>query len=394
MEEKNMKIEWKTCFRVGVSLFLLFLCVTYWPMAANAAGMILGAASPLVIGCAIAYFVNILMKFYEEHYFPGSARGTLVKSRRPVCITAAFLTLIAVVFLIVWLIVPQLWSCVEVLLSGVPDVLQDLVDFVEVHDLLPENITESLESINWHSKIAQIIQSVMTGLGSVMDVLIATVTSVFSWIVSTLLSVIFAIYLLVGKEKLGRQFDKLKHRYLKEELIQKADYVIHIVDDCFHKYIVGQCTEAVIIGVLCTGGMLLLRLPYATMIGALIAFTALIPVAGAYIGAFVGAFMILTVSPIKAVIFLVFIVILQQLEGNIIYPKVVGASMGLPGIWVLAAVTIGGGVLGIPGMLLGVPLAASAYRLIQEDVNRSDKEVSDHDGFSEAEETKEQESER
>lgn len=373
-----MRLEWKTCFRVGVSLFLLFLCVTYWPAAANAAGMVLGAAAPLVIGCVIAYLVNILMEFYERHYFPKSIKSAVGKSRRPVCMIASFLTLIAVVFLIVWLIVPQLGACFEVLLAGVPGALQNVVDFVEAHELLPENITESLANIDWHSKIAQIIQSIMTGIGNVMDVLIATVTSVFSWIVSALLSVIFAIYLLAGKEKLCRQLYKLKHRYLKAGMIQKTDYVLHIVDDCFHKYIVGQCTEAVIIGVLCTVGMLLLRLPYATMIGALIGFTALIPVAGAYIGAFVGAFMILTVSPIKAVIFLVFIVILQQLEGNIIYPKVVGASMGLPGIWVLAAVTVGGGVMGIPGMLLGVPLAASIYRLIQEDVNRPAQGVADH----------------
>ena len=142
------------------------------------------------------------------------------------------------------------------------------------------------------------------------------------------------------------------------------------LNDCFHSYIVGQCTEAVILGLLCTFGMLIFRLPYATMIGALIAFTALIPIAGAYIGAFVGAFMIIMVSPFKALIFLIFIVILQQIEGNLIYPKVVGSSIGLPGIWVLAAVTVGGGIMGIMGMLLGVPLAACVYRLLREDVNR------------------------
>lgn len=132
----------------------------------------------------------------------------------------------------------------------------------------------------------------------------------------------------------------------------------------------GQCTEAVILGVLCTVGMLLLRLPYATMIGTVIAFTALIPVAGAYIGAGVGAFMILTVAPVKAIIFLIFIVVLQQLEGNLIYPRVVSSSLGLPAIWVLTAVTVGG-LMGIAGMLLCVPLAAASYKLLKEDVNQS-----------------------
>lgn len=365
-----MKIEWRFCFKIVASLFLLYLCVTYWPSAANIAGLVFGAAMPLLIGCVIAYLVNILMSCYEKHYFTKSANKVLVKSRRPVCMVAAFLTLVAVVYLIIRLILPQLWSCVEVIIAGVPGVLQKVVEFIEEYELLPENITETLVNVDWRSKTSQIIQVLTSGIGSVVDVLITTVTSVFSWIVSALLSVIFAIYILSGKEKLGRQFHKLTRRYLKESWIGKLDYVLGVVNDCFHKYIVGQCTEAVIIGVLCALGMLLLKLPYATMIGALVAFTALIPVAGAYIGAFVGAFMILTVSPVKAVIFLVFIVVLQQLEGNIIYPKVVGSSMGLPGIWVLAAVTVGGGVMGIPGMLLGVPLAASAYRLIQDDVNR------------------------
>lgn len=162
----------------------------------------------------------------------------------------------------------------------------------------------------------------------------------------------------------------MMNRYIKESVYSKMKYVLSVVNDCFHKYIVGQCTEAVILGTLCAIGMIILRIPYATMTGAVIAFTALIPVAGGYIGAAVGAFMILTVSPMKAIIFLVYIVILQQLEGNLIYPRVVGSSMGLPAIWVLAAVTIGGGVMGIAGMLIGVPLAATIYRLLREDLCR------------------------
>ena len=365
-----MKIEWKSCFKIGVVLFLLYLGITYWPSVTNMAGVMLGAAMPLIIGCVVAYIVNILMSFYEKYFFAKNRNPFLKKIRRPVCMIAAFLTLVAVVFLIIGLIVPQLASCIKVILAGVPAVLQDLVEFIEKYEILPENITEMLGEVDWRSKIGQIVQAFTSGLGNVMDVVIATVSSVFSGIVSALLSVIFAIYILSGKEKLARQFQKLAQRYLKENWIVKLEYVLGVVDDCFHKYIVGQCTEAVIIGILCALGMMLLRLPYATMTGALIGFTALIPVAGAYIGAFVGAFMILTVDPVKAIIFLIFIVVLQQVEGNIIYPRVVGSSMGLPGIWVLAAVTVGGGVLGIPGMLLGVPLVAAVYQLLRDDVNK------------------------
>ena len=158
-------------------------------------------------------------------------------------------------------------------------------------------------------------------------------------------------------------------RYIKEERRVKIEYVLSVVNDCFHRFIVGQCTEAVILGVLCTVGMLILGLPYAPMIGAVIAFTALIPMVGAFIGGGIGAFLIMMESPMQALIFVIFLIILQQLEGNLIYPRVVGSSIGLPAIWVLAAVTIGGGVFGIFGMLIGVPIAASCYRLLREHVN-------------------------
>ena len=205
-----------------------------------------------------------------------------------------------------------------------------------------------------------------------MDVLVSTVSSVFSGVVTALVALIFSVYLLAGKETLGSQFHRVARRYLKQSWYERLCYLLAVVDDCFHRYIVGQCIEAVILGTLCALGMMLLRLPYATMVGALVAFTALIPVAGAYIGAGVGAFMILTVDPVKAVVFLVFLVVLQQLEGNLIYPRVVGSSMGLPGIWVLAAVTVGGGIMGVAGMLIGVPLAAAAYRILRDDVTRGE----------------------
>lgn len=366
-----MNINWKSCVRIAISTFLLYLGITYWPAFANLLTRVLQAAMPLLLGCVLAYAINILMSFYEAHYFPRSVNPIRSKTRRPVCMLSAFLTLAILLIFVVKLVVPELVSCIKLLVGQIPGAVDQLLKWLETKNIVPEDILASLQTVDWRARANQVLSILTSGIGNVMGVALSAATSVFSGIVTLFLALIFAIYLLLGKERLGRQFHRLMLRYVKPSIYTKVQYVLSVVNDSFHKYIVGQCTEAVILGVLCTVGMLLLRLPYATMIGTVIAFTALIPVAGAYIGAGVGAFMILTVAPVKAIIFLIFIVVLQQLEGNLIYPRVVGSSLGLPAIWVLTAVTVGGGLMGIAGMLLCVPLAAAVYRLVKEDVNRS-----------------------
>lgn len=362
--------EWKTCFRVGVSVFALYLCITYWPSLVSLLGALTHAAMPLLLGCVLAYLVNILMNFYEKRCFSRMGVGVLGRGRRPLCMLAAFLTLVVLAILMTRMVLPELASCVRLLVSQVPGAISDLVVWLKEQNILPEDLLASLGSVDWTSRMEQIVQLLLSGVGSVMDTVVSAVTSAFSGIVTALFALIFSIYLLMGKERLGGQCERVMKRYMSRKVYTGARHVLSVVNDCFHKYIVGQCTEAVILGILCTAGMLILRIPYATITGAVIASTALIPVAGAYIGAAVGAVMILTVSPVKALVFLVYIVVLQQLEGNLIYPRVVGSSLGLPAIWVLAAVTIGGGIMGILGMFLCVPLAAVLYRLLQEDVRR------------------------
>lgn len=369
-----MKLKWKSCLMLGATVFCVYLAIVLWPAVSKLLLAVLGAISPLMTGFVIAYIVNILMSKYESVFFPRSQKKSVIKIRRPICMILAFITLVAVVAAVLLLIVPQLVDCVALLLNELPDAINDAIAWLEKFEILPEDIIASLEKIDWKSRVGEIINAVTSGIGSVMNVAITVVSSVFSAVVSAFLSIIFSIYLLLDREGLIKRVARVSRRYMSEKWYSRLAYFLGIANDCFRRYIVGQCTEAVILGVLCTVGMLILQLPYATMIGALVAFTALIPVAGAYIGAAVGAFMILTVSPVKALIFIVFLVILQQFEGNVIYPRVVGSSMGLPGIWVLAAVTVGGGVMGITGMLLGVPLAATFYRIIGRDVRRWEKE--------------------
>ena len=377
-----MKLRWRDCFKVGVSIFVLYLAVHYWQNAANLVSALVGASLPLIIGGVVAYLVNILMANYERRWRDNPRKPGFNKLRRPVCMLLAFLTLIAIVALVCGLIIPQLVECVGLILAELPGLMVEVIELAREWKLFSPEVLSSLEAIDWNAQISKLAGFVTSGIGDVVSLVVSAVSSVFSFLVTALLSLIFSIYLLSGKEELASQTDRLAKRYLGGRIYGKLTYFLHTLDDCFHRYIVGQCTEAVILGALCSVGMGILRLPYALMVGALVAFTALIPVAGAYIGAGVGAFMILTVDPMKALIFLIFIVVLQQLEGNLIYPKVVGSSMGLPGIWVLAAVTIGGGLAGIVGMLLGVPLAAAVYRIVRDNVRK-------HERLNQPEETSE-----
>ena len=418
-----MELKWKSCLRAGVTVLILFLLIHYWTAFASLAGVALGAAVPLFLGCVIAYIVNIPMTFIEKFLrktgrerrqepagqtepeerevktgqkeqtgqaapsgnknekgksgrLGGNRTAVMQKMCRPVSLVLALVSIICVVFLIIRMIVPELVSCMQLLFQELPGILMDMMQWLEDNlqissYLEGENSLLAMDSMgDWQEWLTKLSSFLWSGLGGAMVTAAGIVSSVFSTTVTVVVGFIFALYLLAGKEKIGGQMTLLLRKYLPAKLVDKFFYVLHVFDGCFHSFIVGQCTEAVVLGVLCMIGMFLLRLPYAAMIGCLIGFTALIPVAGAYIGAVVGAVMIFTVSPVKALVFIVFLVILQQLEGNLVYPKVVGSSIGLPGIWVLAAVTVGGGVMGIGGMLLGVPTAAAIYKLLQNDVRK------------------------
>jgi len=366
-----LQIEWKNCFKVGISAFVLYLAIVYWRVIGAAVSKFFGALFPLFVGFVIAYVINILMSFYERVFLKKIKNVNAKRFIRTICLVAAILTLLAIAALIIGLVVPQLVSCVRLIIDMLPGAVENLVNYFENLPVMPKEIIEFLQGLNVQEMISKMAEIITSGVGNVMDTVVRVASSVFSGAVTTFLSIIFAIYLLAGKDSLCLKVGRVFNHYVPEKIRNRIYYVLNILDECFHKYIVGQCTEAVILGGLCTLGMTVLRLPYAAMIGALVAFTALIPVAGAYIGAGIGAFMILMVSPIKALVFLIFIVVLQQLEGNLIYPKVVGNSIGLPSILVLAAVTVGGGIMGIGGMLLGVPVTAAIYKIIKDDMNKN-----------------------
>ncbi|MDO4616554.1 MAG: AI-2E family transporter [Lachnospiraceae bacterium] len=324
------------------------------------------------------------MAFYEKGLdrLSGHRRkkvsGKVTALKRPICMIAAFLTIVLLILLIFSMVVPELIGAITVLVNKVPAQVDSLMNDMNSDSTFGNTITELYDtyigdSATLQSMIESVLDTARSGMISSLKALVGTLSSIFSNLVTIVVGFIFSIYLLLDKEHLQSQFKKLMETYMTGPS-SKIFYFLEVLNDCFHNFVVGQCLEAVILGTLCAVGMLIFRFPYALMIGSLIGFTALIPVAGAYIGGAVGALMMLTDSPKTAVLFLVFLVVLQQLEGNIIYPKVVGSSIGLSGLWVLAAVTVGGGVMGIVGMLIAVPLFAAIYRIVQADMIKRDGE--------------------
>ncbi|WP_418750899.1 AI-2E family transporter [Frisingicoccus sp.] len=374
--------------KYGICIAVLVLLVIRFDKVFSWFSQIWNVAFPLILGCLVAYVLNIIMKVLENHWFPDTNSRVALRARRGVCVFLSIFLVFGVIFLIIRIVLPELVQAFSVMADEIPVYFEKIQDWiVDNGDLFP-SLAERIGAmeINWQEMFNKIFTYVTSGFSSMLNSAFSFISHILSSVVNIAIATIFAVYILMNKEKLQSQVKTLQKVYMKKPHMKTVNHIIYTANECFTSFITGQCVEAVILGILCTVGMLILRFPYAPMVGTFIGATALIPMVGAYIGAVVGAFMIFTVSPIQSLAFLVFIVILQQLEGNLIYPKVVGASIGLPGIWVLAAVTIGGGLGGIPGMLIGVPLTATVYRLICLDVRERTRNESMSEDCKEAKE--------
>lgn len=354
-----------------LALFVV-LVVKYSENIFSKIGNISGAAVPLISGLAMAYVLNILMKKLEKIYFPKSKNEIINKSRRAVCIFLAILLIIFILVIVALIVIPELVNAISVIIAAIPKFVEDIIKFIDTNSDKYEVVENTLVTLQ--IDVNEISRSVMTFASSlltgVLNSIILFASTMANSLINFIISLVFAIYALANKEKLSYQIKKVMKAFLKNKSIEKINYVFHVINESFSNFIVGQCVEAVIIGGLCTAGMFVFSFPYAVTVGVFISVTALIPIVGAYLGAALGAFIILTVSPLKAVLFLLYITILQQLENTLIYPKVVGSSIGLPGIWVFAAITLGAGLGGIVGMLLSVPVAATIYKLFVYKVNK------------------------
>lgn len=361
--DKILKLPVKLIILAGVVLLLVVYFTEFIGIVKNIYGIIF----PLILGAAMAYIVNILVKAYENIYFPKSKNKAVIRSRRGMCILFSIVTIILILIFFLYILIPQINQTVRLLAAGFPSMYNNLLVWANEHQSEIPILQQKLQELDMDG--ATLLNKAMSLLGNWTWGTVSIVGNVFGMVLNFILAIIFSIYVLFGKDTLGRQFDKLLRKYMRTGRREKLYTGLDTANEAFSKFIVGQVKEAVILGVLCTIGMLIFRFPYATVIGPFIGLTALIPLIGAYIGAAIGVLLIVMVDPIQALLFIVFIIVLQQIEGNLIYPRVVGDSIGLPGLWVFAAIAIGGGLMGIVGVLLGVPVAATVYKLLAKSVN-------------------------
>lgn len=371
MEEKRVtRLIYKLILFAG----LVCLGVIYSRELLTVFQVFIGMLSPFLVGGAIAFVLQLPTGFIERNLFRNWKNEKTAGIKRGVSILLALLFVISLLVFVVLIVVPQLGRTLIELGTAISvfmkELIGDLEKLVQQYPELQDSVA-TLESISvdWNSVISYVTNFVKTGILSMVSTTVGIGGSLAGLLFDGVISFVFAIYILTGKEKLGGQIKKLLRAYLSEKGYQKILKVLALCNQNFSKFISGQCLEAVILGTMFVICMTIFDMPYALLVGVLIAFTALIPIVGAFIGCIIGAILILMVSPIKAVGFVAMFLILQQLEGNLIYPRVVGNSVGLPAIWVLVAVSVGGSMFGIVGMLVFIPLMSTLYALLRENVN-------------------------
>ena len=365
----------------GLIVFTVILLIALWnySLILDVLGQGVGIVYPFLLGGAIAFVINVPMSFFEEKLFQNQMmKNKKVAQRlaRPVSLIITLIVVVSVIGLVVFGVLPKLGDTFISIGKGIQSFMPKAQSWAEEIFHNNKEIKEWLDSLtlDWDKIINEVVKFFTSGASSVLGSTFVVARRIASGITTFVIAFVFACYILLQKEKLNIQIRKVMYAYMKEDLVKKVLDVCSLSYRTFSNFLTGQCLEAVILGTMFVICMGILQMPYAMLIGVLIAFTALIPIFGAFIGCVVGAFLILTVAPMKALVFVIMFLILQQIEGNLIYPRVVGSSVGLPSIWVLAAVSIGASLMGIVGMLVFIPLCSVAYALIKEDVGIQLKE--------------------
>ncbi len=337
-------------------------------------GYIFSIAIPFIIGGVIAFILNIPMRFIEREIINHKILKKINISKsfsRMISLIFSVVLVVLIIFGVINIVVPQLVSTFYSIGYSIKLFVPKFIEFsnalIKSQDIL--KYIENLKNLDWQTMINYMLNFIKSG-GNMLNSTIGIVSTIFSTTLNLIIGFIFAIYVLLQKEKLGKQGTKILFAIMPTKIAENILGVLKLSYKVFTSFVTGQCLEACILGVIFFVVLSIFRMPYALLIGVLIAFTALIPIVGAFIGCFISAFLILMVSPIKALVFIILFLVIQQIEGNLIYPNVVGNSVGLPSIWVLVAVTLGGNLFGVAGMLLFIPLSSVCYTLFKEWVNK------------------------
>ena len=369
-----MELSRETVKRIkGLIVFaaLVVACLWKYDVVVSVLAFIFHVIFPFVLGGAIAFILNVPMNFIQRHLFaPERVERHKIQKKiaRPVSMLIVIFGVFGIVALVMFVLIPQLGDTFSNLGSSIQAFIPKVQEWAEklFHDNKEIMTWVNSLKFDWNKIMDAGIDFFKNGAGSVLDSTITAAKSIVSGITTFFIAFVFAVYILLQKEKLGIQAKKVLFAFVRKGRAEAAMEVLSLTYNTFSSFLTGQCLEAIILGSMFVVTMTLFKLPYALLVGIVIAFTALIPIFGAFIGCAVGAFLIFMVDPFKALIFVILFLILQQIEGNLIYPHVVGNSVGLPSIWVLAAVSIGGSLLGIVGMLIFIPIISVVYALFRE----------------------------
>ena len=350
---------------------VIIVCLWKYETVLDILFFLLNILTPFILGGAIAFVLNVPMNFVQRHLFKEERirnRKVSQKLARPVSMVLVLIAVFGIVAIVMFILIPQLGETFANLGRSIQAFIPQLQEWAA--RLFNDN-KEIMDTVNnlefdWNKIMDTGINFFKSGAGSVVDSTITAAKSIVSGLTTFFIAFVFAIYILLQKEKLGVQAKKVLFAFVRRGRAEATVEVLSLTYNAFSSFLTGQCVEAVILGSMFAVSMTILKLPYALLVGMLIAFTALIPIFGAFIGCGVGAFLIFMVDPMKALIFVVLFLVLQQIEGNLIYPHVVGNSVGLPSIWVLAAVSIGGSLMGVVGMLIFIPIVSVVYALFRE----------------------------
>lgn len=367
----GVKIDYKKILEIELIGIGCYWALNNFQIILDIFNSILAVIMPFLLGIMIAFILNVLMIRIEKILSRFILDKKYTSFKRVISIIVSLLIVIGVIGIIITLIIPELTNAIKVIVKSFPETFEQLQVWINQNGNSFPQLETWINSVDLNSiasELSGLFKIGLTGmLGSTVDVISMFFTSILNLVVG----IVFALYILMSKETLKRQSHKLIDAYIPKRISVKLLEVGTLARTTFSNFVIGQTVEAFILGTLCAVGMAVLNLPYAPMVGSLVGITAFVPIVGAFIGGGIGAFMILTVDPMQALIFIIFLVVLQQLEGDLIYPRVVGSSVGLPSIWVLFAVTVGGGLWGITGMLFSVPVLSVVYALIKGHVNKS-----------------------